>query len=141
MSSFFVGNQQISKLANTLHRVSPRLNGDVASRLPPSAEELAFDLYKMNIDALAHRYQDWSEMVEPFEYNETLGFNVWSDSDAKTEERELAQMYQSMMCYLYQCSEGEVGESKLFKDVQHLHSSLAHNIARRFAKENGAKWE
>ena len=122
MSAFFVGNNSISKLANEIIKYRKDMGSD--------AKGLALKLYDMNFEALEARYSEQSlGMMEKFEYDDGAFF----DGEA--------QFYKSLQCYLYQCNEGDVDESKLYKEIEKVCNALAHIIAGRWADKQGAKWE
>ena len=131
MSAFFVGNLQISRLANDLHRMAADLDRSLAERMPEKPEALAKAMHGLNVEALVSRYpENVSEMVEPYRYEAAATFGT-----------NTIQLYQSIRCYLYQCSEGDIPESKLFKLLSNLGKALAVEIADRAASASGARWE
>lgn len=129
MSAFFVGNQQISKLAYALETRGADLNREAWGKLPRSTKTLAQNLYDMNAKALAERYGKADDMMTPFEFEDGLIY----ENDA--------QFYKSFSCYLYQCAEGDVYESEQYALIRKLCDGLAHNIAMQFASAKGARWE
>jgi hypothetical protein len=50
------------------------------------------------------------------------------------------QAYKSISCFLYQCSEGDVPERPVFKELSELHCELAHRIVRSTAPYDRAEW-
>ena len=111
MSAFFIGNEQIAKLA-------------YASGLP------AKKLYDLNVEALRQRYPgDYNEMIQPFIEIPNLVY----ESDE--------QKYQSISCFLYQCSEGKVPSKKIYKDVEKFQNIVARAIADRRVSSVNPRWE
>ncbi len=129
MSAWFVGNKAISKLANAVDRDVRNLNRQVSEKLPTDIKQLAQDLYNMNVYSLRERYGSADDMIEPFEY---MG--------AVTYENE-HQFYQSLNCYLYQCAEGVVVKTPLYKMMEEIHNALAHKIASDVGRAHGVRWE
>jgi hypothetical protein len=129
MSAFYVGNDAISRLANSLEKDGEWLNNKAWGKLPRDTKQLADMLYAMNCASLEERYGKHSDMTVPFEYTEGLEYE--SDS----------QFYKSLSCYIYQCSEGKVVDTESFKTVERLSDALAHKIAYDFANAKGARWE
>jgi hypothetical protein len=133
MSAYYVGNKQISAIANAMHEIAPQLDKEVAEKIPKDPEVFARALAEMNVEALKERYPEmWNEMVEEFEY---------STDKLSTKTNEEAQLYKSISCFLYQCSEGKVPSSDLYCLVERLHNRLAQRIASRWADAMGARWE
>jgi hypothetical protein len=48
--------------------------------------------------------------------------------------------YVSLGCWLYQCSEGKVPETRLFKLMSSVCDSMAHNLADRLPEVQKAPW-
>jgi len=133
MSAFFVGNKSINKLATTIHLFFP----EVVEKLNvKTTQELAVLLYELNREALIQRYEDGEQMVDEFEFKpEEYGyFNLQVDKDR-------AQFFMSISCFLYQCAEGNVPERVEYKVLEELERELAWKIARDWAEKQGARWE
>ena len=127
MSSFLVENSTISKLADALRYKSYEFSGayNLTSRL-------AQDLYDLNIRALRERYDDPTDLIDNFVFTSER----WELNDKK----DLAQFYKSLACFIYQCSEGEVPETELYKMLEEAQDKLAYKIAMDRADEQGAEW-
>lgn len=133
MSAFYVGNKQISAVANALHEIAHELDRQVSEKMPRDPEVWARTLAEMNVEALKQRYpESWEQMVETYEY---------SADKLSTKQNEEAQLYKSVSCFLYQCSEGIVPASAVYGWVEKLHAGLAHRIATRWSDAMGARWE
>jgi len=82
-------------------------------------------LLEMNRRALVARYGDNAvEAVEPYRYVEPVGVNPLL----------LVQVYKSLRCYLYQCSEGDIPDQPLYLQVagvrDHMGLALGHDGER-----------
>jgi hypothetical protein len=122
MSAHLTENLSISTLAVELNR--RKYEG----------ANLALAMYNMNCAALRYRYpDDYAAMIAPFELIDNTGFSETPS--------QIAQFYQSLCHYLYQCSEGEVPKTPLYEKLQKRCDDLAHEIADRYASEHRAKWE
>lgn len=112
MSAFYVGSKSISRLAN-----------DLVVWLIDEPKELATKLYAMNRRALIARYgsDGITDMIESFEYDEKATFG---DDDE--------QKLQSLRCYLYQCGEGDIPESKLFRELENIKTKLEDLVAKKY---------
>ena len=136
MSSWYVGDKQISAIANSLHEIAEDLDRETWDKMPRSAETFARSLSDLNRFALKERYpESWEQLTS----NEPFSYSV--DEKLLNVEGEEAQLYKSIACFLYQCSEGYAPEHETYKQMKALHSELAHRIAMRWADAMGARWE
>ena len=99
----------------------PRIN-------PVNNQTLFFIMEKMNAQALNARYGDpILENVNAYPAN------------AKRSEN-MAALYKSLKCYLYQCTEGEVPESELYKAIENISTTLAQYIISDLPEYELAAW-
>lgn len=92
----------------------------VHSAQPPriDADLLGMMLLEMNRRALVARYGDNSvAAVEPFRY-----------SALPHHPHLLVQVYKSLRCYLYQCSEGDVPDQPLYQQLVGVRDSMARAL-------------
>lgn len=91
-------------------------------------------LYDMNRNALLARYGECSDGYEKFD-----GKTVETREETRDEWQ--CRLFMVIRNYLYQCSEGKVPETKLFKAVNELLDDLAVKIADETAKRDwGCTW-
>lgn len=129
MSSFQISNSTISKLADALRYYSDEIREEY-----PSTIELAKDLHTMNVKALRERYDDAESLIQPFQFT----YENW----ILLNEKDTAQFFMSLCCYLYQCSAGQsVTETKLYKQLKKIKENLSQKISIDWAHSKGAKWE
>ena len=83
-------------------------------------------LWDMNRRAVAQRY---AEDPTPAWYN-------WENRASDQE-----QLFMSVCCLLYQCSEGNVPEEPLFEALDQYKVVLALKIAHQVCECQGARWE
>jgi hypothetical protein len=88
---------------------------------------LGFRLYEMNADAVEARYHERQE-VPVFRYSNRA--HLASDVEA----------FKALRCLLYQCSEGNVPESELYRDAERAGHVLAEHIVRDLPAYNAAPW-
>ena len=50
------------------------------------------------------------------------------------------QAHKALSCFLYQCSEGNVPETKLFKALEHVKAAIANSIVSNLPAYENAKW-
>lgn len=91
-------------------------------------------LYDMNRNALLARYGECADAYEPFD-----GKSVETREETRNEWQ--CRLFTVIRNYLYQCCEGNVPETKLFKAVKELETTLAYTIAGDTAKRDwGCGW-
>jgi hypothetical protein len=94
---------------------------------PQTLGELLFDL---NIQGVEARYGEGeAEKFRPLDYKYQSVLPLGDISFLK-----------SLQCLLYQCSEGEVPETPLFKAMEKLSHDLALHIVESSAKYESATW-
>ena len=96
--------------------------------------KLGRNLYKMNRKAILARYgrcSDGTEEIMTFEINSI---------PIEYSHLDLIQIIKSMRCFLYQCSEGNVWESKLFKQVDFASGEIAQGIVATLPEYGKARW-
>jgi len=130
MSAFLVKNSTLSKLADALRGYDKDLYEEYKTDY-----DLAKDLYEMNVQALKERYEDPSDLIRPFEFTD----EYWLDIEHNPKDK--AQFFMSLACYLYQCFEGEVPKSELYKKLEDIEWRLSHEIAMKWAEKQGAEWD
>lgn len=98
-------------------------------------------LSEMNHNAVNQRYEGINFEAEPFpkEYKQ---FEVAGNYKDGAFEIPISyyQLLKSIDCYLYQCSEGNVPESALYKAVEDIRAMLANWIIRNTIAYNAANW-
>jgi hypothetical protein len=112
MSAFMVEDTTINYVVNWLRR-----NIDQFSLIPHKLKELGFDtsvqgwaeklgqaMFQLNIKAVNARYGD----------GEAAEFRKLDYRFEHTEAVSLVQVLKSLRCWLYQCCEGDVPETKLY---------------------------
>lgn len=93
--------------------------------------ELGKDLLSMNYEAVNQRYPDDQEDGANC-INEYVFTPRYDDS--------IFQMYKSVQCLLYQCSEGNVPETDLFKKLDRFEKIIAKKIVSSLPEYEAAKW-
>ncbi len=95
---------------------------ELATKRP---EQLGQKLWNMNCKAVDQRY-DESNPVELYRHRYELCDKM--------------QAYKSMRCLLYQCAEGNVPETALYKDLERYTFGLADSIISYLAEYRMAEW-
>jgi hypothetical protein len=135
MSAFIVEDETINTIVNFLFL--KQIGGDVywskyvlndaGIKLDTQAARKAFalSLFDLNVQAVGERYDEIEEYV--FSYRQTLSCNP-------------TQAYKSLKCWLYQCTEGTVIESKLYKLMDEMSKEIAMYIVETSPAYNAAEW-
>ena len=161
MSSFMVKSETIATIADFISTVFNDKNNNTRmaiqdnayttiEKLQPqnsyiktvSIKAVYAALSEMNCNALNQRYihGDKAEPEQfPKDYNHFEIARNYHDG-AYEIPASYYQLLKSIDCYLYQCSEGNVPESALYKAVQSIRNTLANWIIRNTTAYNAANW-
>jgi len=106
---------------DTMHRcvkAFDHVEGKVACLPVSNHNELGRDLYRMNYAAMQARYDDLDDCdLPPDPY-------VYEDPGKLT----VAGMYKSIACLTYQCAEGDVPNSALYKVAARVEERLIYEL-------------
>jgi len=80
----------------------------------------------LNARAVCERYDDWTPDIT-YQYRQIL-----SPPDL--------QVYKALLCWAYQCSEGEIEQMPLFLIFEQISNTLAHGIVARLKAYEEADW-
>ena len=102
---------------------------------PLLAEEnknkLGCQLWRMNVDAYNYRYSESSHVpAEPYP------IYVFSRISFYTP----IQTFKSFECFIYQCSEGDIPKTELYKQVFAVSRQLAAEIVHSTSQYDKAEW-
>jgi hypothetical protein len=117
MSAFMVTTE-------TMHRVVSAMVESYAS--VAQCDALGRRLFEMNKAALMERYGEAEEVPE----------YKWDHRDAS-----LLDSYRAVACLVYQCSEGKIPETQLYRDLDRVSDLLAHQIAGDAATAAKVPWD
>lgn len=152
MSAWYVGCESLSMLTDIISRYGAAGYNAFGFDLPRElmdnfrgengwqSEEAIFDkLRQMNIDALKDRYpDDYEEMIDYRGYKE--GCDIWQPREMEVQSWHY-QLLKSLDCYVYQCSEGNVQDTDLYKGMAKFKMVLAGFIARNQPEYKEAEWK
>lgn len=137
MSSFIVSNKCINRIVTKLYINKDR---DYVYHFRELAKILKIDssalseqtigeaLFKMNCKAVGARYGKFKDMVsEAYKYEPM--FNI-----------SLIQTYKDIQSLTYQCSEGKIPETRLYKWLKEFQHSVASNIIYALPEYDQASW-
>lgn len=95
-------------------------------------DKLASDLFHMNCDAVDCRYGKGTSANDTAEYPAFRFRYVLSN---------LMQVYKSLECLIYQCSEGDIDEKPLYKVIVKMKHSLSSEIISNLPQYQSSQWD
>jgi hypothetical protein len=98
-------------------------------------DRLADAMLAMNLDAFRQRYGIRALLVEDLDCVD-LDKGNWEPLEAFSE----VQLFKSLQCFLYQCSEGDVDEKPLYKALTTITDLLAPFINEESSEYEAAQW-
>lgn len=140
MSAFIVPQSLINRIVSFLNRHESdyrhfqHWEGLPVYNLADSddLDRLASDLYMMNCDAVDQRYRKGTAAKD------TDGLPAVQFEFVPSHDE--IQVYKSMTCLRYQCSEGDVPERPLYKWLDAVANSTAHKIVAGMPSWQTAEW-
>jgi hypothetical protein len=150
LSSFIVRPETINRIVKYLDRVTMgnsmaqhsyerilkehgfNMNQDDQPR------DLAQKLFMLNLDAVKQRYPEENEQGLPGPI-----VLVPERYDGRYTEgcENPIRVYKSLQCLVYQCSEGNVPETSLYKMLEELEHALAYWIVNNLPEYDKAEWD
>ncbi len=140
MSSFIVQDRTINRFINFVYWLkSSDLNKDFILRKLKGVglsvendafcQEFGFALMSLNCMAVASRYDENlnQKAIDGFKFG-----NI--------EVTEI-QALKSLQCLLYQCCEGSVPKTKLYKVLREIETSIMHSIINKMPEYEKAGWD
>ena len=124
MSAFFVEKETIDAAICAILRSGLIMSVERANTLGRS-------LWLMNAAALEQRYED----EDATEYLDEIYAYEW-----KPQRRDRVTLIRALDCLLYQCSEGNIPQTKLFKWAQSVADALAGPNLRSTQAYYNAPW-
>ena len=103
-------------------------------------KDCANKLKTMNLESLNQRYGDTYDKVDAEVSDEKFDeypIRIMNNTPSPP----LINSLKHVQCFLYQCTEGDVPDSPLYKDVEKLQESIIWEIITNMKAYNDAKWE
>src|SRR5947209_6109810 len=100
-----------------------------------SVTDIAAKLLELNISAMNQRYSENTGLKDAA-HMKTKGI----DFDYHFTPASLVQVYKSVRCLSYQCAEGNVPETQLYKFLEDLEHLLAYWIVNSLPEYEKAEW-
>lgn len=121
---------------NTMHRVVRAIEKNrqwfagvpVSSATTRSADAIGAALFAMNIDAVRQRYP---RDPEP----ESFAYRYENHVNSAVVE------FKAIQCLLYQCSEGNVPETPLYRELESVALTVASKIIHSLPEYDAADWD
>lgn len=149
MSAWYVGTESLSMITDIISRYLvggfnsfgfefPR---EIVTLFDGESDKRIFDaLAGMNLNALEQRYskETTAEMYDGKDYED--GHDIWKPSEDGVQPWHY-QLLKSLKCYIYQCSEGNVPDSPIYKAMEKLSISVAMFIACHQPEYKEAEWK
>ena len=129
MSAFKCSDKHMQYIANALYSWEMLEHG---SRDEESVKNMVNRWIDLNIQALQERYGDSKEMYKDSKYIEKI--NVMLDMDK-------IQLVKALQCLHYQCSEGNVPETKGYKELENVIREVVMSIIYSMPEYDQAEWE
>jgi hypothetical protein len=119
---------------------------DRLSKIATTVDELHKALYDLNEEAFCQRYP--GNDGERTRYPENIGFKGFTNQEYNQitvyphpiDREALIPAYKATKCLLYQCSEGDVEETPLFKALEAFCTALAKDYSESSTGYLAAKW-
>lgn len=111
------------------------LNAKNLREMAEEPAELGRAMYSMNVNAVEQRYPD-SEL--PGTYTDGQHLDAYKYQFVLDTNR--MQVYKYLQSYLYQCTEGDVGELPLYKALVEFRAQLAQHMIEHSDEYEKAAW-
>lgn len=104
------------------------------------AESLGQTLYMLNLEAVNQRYPDTVNDNKniPGSIDENGDHKPYTYTHILTNGR--MQSLKSLQCFIYQCSEGNVPQSKMYKALREYEFALCRDIVAALPEYDKANW-
>ena len=147
MSAFYVGTESLSMITDIISRYLVggfnsfgfEFPNEIKTLFEGESDKRIFDaLAGTNLNALAQRYnvETAAEMYDGKDYED--GHDIWKPRNGVQPWH--YQLLKSLQCYIYQCSEGNVPDSPIYKTIDKLTVKLAMFIACNQKEYKDAEW-
>ena len=129
MSAFKCSDKHMQYIANGLYSFDMLEKG---SRDEESVKNMVNRWIDLNIQALKERYGDSEDMYKGYKYINQI--NVILDLNK-------VQLIKALQCLHYQCSEGNVPDSKGYKELEEVTQEVVMSIIYSMPEYEEAEWE
>jgi|SRR4051794_66699 hypothetical protein len=127
MSAFIISTATMQRVVDAIDKTGRPFCG-MSTSDSAALDKIGARLFKLNAAAVNARYPSEPQKAPRFRYR-PLG------------QVQDYEHYRALSCLLYQCSEGNVPNTQLYRAVNDLARSIASDIAERVARNCGAPWD
>jgi len=127
MSAYVVEPETIGKIISGLQFNESRRIQNLGVAVDAQRRTLAENMFNMNVAAVCARYPQDKPERYTFEY-------VSGPIPTKI------GLIKALNCFLYQCSEGDIPEWGLFKELDHIRYSLCYEYVANTPEYDKAMW-
>ena len=134
MSAFVVSNTTMGRVVNRLFAAShdqrctwSKPPAELWAKTVEALPELGQLLYSLNARAVSERYGEPAQEVQYVHH--------WTINSSPVQD------LKSLHCLIYQCSEGNVPDTDLYKALVQYSHKLAEDIVRQLPEYNKAVWD
>ena len=149
MSAWYVGTESLSMITDIISRYLVagfnsfgfEFPSEIKTLFEGEPDERIFNaLAGTNLEALEQRYdkETAAEMFDGKNYED--GHDIWQAREDGIQPWHY-QLLKSLQCYIYQCSEGNVPDSPIYKAIDKLIDRLAMYIACNQKEYEEADWK
>jgi hypothetical protein len=140
MSAFLVNERTMQSACEAiLFAEDATWYGEYCEYKAEAITKLGRELYALNNDALDTRYPHDAEGRDELEHN-FMGRSFELVRPRRCFDAAMVQRFKSLGCLLYQCTEGDVPDSELFKRAEIAKGKLAIRMVEASAIYDAAKW-
>jgi hypothetical protein len=154
MSAFVIDPETMDKVVSTLTAKGQwgyvlRRVGDTFTDAPDAATKIGRQLYAMNLDAVMERYPDThdnpKDMPGPVDAKgRSTAARLPTTYKAKLRnpvtQADWVAGFKAISCLSYQCSEGDVPKTELFKELELAEGMIAARIVQNLPEYEKAPW-
>jgi len=140
MSAFIVSDQTINRIVSFIDNPNSK-NTYIKDEVENLLKKFNMDLNEnteKKLNYLANCLLWLNKKAVDYRYSETNVINLIKYSYTSTSE---IQVLKSIHCFLYQCSEGDYPEHRIFKFVEELRDLIESDIIHSLPEYEKAEWD
>lgn len=124
MSSYIVDKMTIDRIISGI--LQSQIDNEIRDECIMDCSDFGQRLWNMNVNAVDQRYDEITRR-NVYEFKKVVVSKI--------------QAYKSLRCLMYQCSEGDVPDSELYKQMDVFGDRMASNIVYDLPAFDQAEWE
>ena len=131
MSAYIVDRETMDRVVTAI------ATHDNPPRHPDEITALGRELYALNLRAVLARYPNDTKETAPGPCDIS---DIHDNFTPRRSNATRVQLFKAMRCFLYQCSEGDVPDSDLFKAVERFADEFGAGIDQDGPEYQAAAW-